>query len=256
MLNAESLDVQRASWLRHVAAAAVRNWLAVRYRVLSRRYGRLVVEEIDGVPLIVLPQVFNPVLLRTGAFMARALAHLPLGRAGADLSVLDMGTGSGIGAIFAARRGARVVAVDINPEAVRCARMNVLLNRLEDRVEVRQGDLFAPVAGQLFDLVLFNPPFHLGAPHHNLDYAWRGVDVFERFASGLAGALELGGRALVVLSSDGDCRKLLIELRAAGFAVEAVAQKDLINELLTVYAVCHEHGPNDTTRMMGAVTVQ
>ena len=49
------------------------------------------------------------------------------------------------------------------------------------------------------------------------------------------------GRALVVLSSDGDGRKLLAALRAAGFAVEAVAQKDLINELLTVYAVRHDH---------------
>jgi HemK-related putative methylase len=237
VLSAQNAVSEGWAWPKRVAGAVVRNWLALRYRVLSRRYGRLALEEIDGVPLVVLPQVFNPVLLRSGAFMARALARLPLDGAGAALSVLDMGTGSGVGAVFAARRGARVVAVDINPEAVRCARMNALLNHLEAQIDVRQGDLFEPVAGQRFDLVLFNPPFHRGRPRDGLDHAWRGMDVFERFAGGLGAALAPGGRALLALSSDGDCADLLAELRAAGFTIEAVAQKDLINEVLTMYAV-------------------
>ncbi len=224
------------TWSRSIAVALVRAWLTLRYRVLSRRYDRLTLEMIDGVPLVVLPQVFNPVLLRTGAFMARALMRLPLGNA-ASLAVLDMGTGSGVGAVFAARRGARVIAVDINAEAARCARINALLNHLDDRIEVRQGDLFAPVAGQKFDLVLFNPPFYRGAPSNNLDHAWRGLDVFERFAGGLAAMLNPGGQALLVLSSDGDCHELLDELVAAGFRSEIVEQKDLINEVLTIYAM-------------------
>ncbi len=213
MLSAQNAARIHLTWRKRAASAIVRNWLALRYRVLSRRYGRLILEEIDGVPLVVLPQVFNPVLLRTGAFMARALAHLPFDGADGELSVLDMGTGSGVGAIFAARRGARVVAVDINPEAVRCARVNALLNHLEDKIDVRQGDLFAPVAGQRFHMVLFNPPFQ-------------------------ADVLEPGGRAMLVLSSDGDCADLLAGLLMAGFSVEAVAQKDLINEVLTIYIVC------------------
>jgi HemK-related putative methylase len=227
------------TWSRSVAVALVRAWLTLRYRVLSRRYNRLTLEVIDGVPLIVLPQVFNPVLLRTGAFMARALMRLPLDDT-ASFSVLDMGTGSGIGAVFAARRGARVIAVDINAEAVRCARINALLNHLDDRIEVRQGDLFAPVTGEKFDLVLFNPPFYRGVPSNNLDHAWRGLDVFERFAGGLAAMLNPGGQALLVLSSDGDCHALLDELAAAGFHSETAEQKDLINEVLTIYAVGHK----------------
>jgi HemK-related putative methylase len=233
MLRVQS---RQPTWSRSLAVALVRAWLTLRYRVLSRRYDRLTLEMIDGVPLIVLPQVFNPVLLRTGTFMARALMRLPLGNV-ANLAVLDMGTGSGVGAVFAARRGARVIAVDINAEAARCARINTLLNHLDDRIEVRQGDLFAPVAGQKFDLVLFNPPFYRGAPSDNLDHAWRGLDVFERFAGGLAAMLNPGGQALLVLSSDGDCHELLGELAAAGFRSEIVEQKDLINEVLTIYAV-------------------
>ena len=104
------------------------------------------------------------------------------GQMGSGGSALDMGTGSGVGAIFAARRGYRVVAVDINPQAVRCARINTLLNRLEERIEVRRGDLFEPVRGERFDLVLFNPPFFVGEPRSDLDRAWRGREVLERFA--------------------------------------------------------------------------
>jgi release factor glutamine methyltransferase len=59
--------------------------------------------------------------------------------------VLDMGTGSGIGAVFAAQWTDRVTAVDINPAAVRCARINVLLNEVEDCVTVKEGDLFTAV---------------------------------------------------------------------------------------------------------------
>jgi HemK-related putative methylase len=214
--------------------AIVRNWLALRYRVFGRRYGRLVIEEIDGIPLIVLPEVFNPVLLRTGEFMVRILADVKLPP---QARVLDLGTGSGVGAVFSARRGAAVTAVDINPEAVRCARMNALLNRLEDRIEVLQGDLFSPLSVERFDLILFNPPFHRGRPHNGLDHAWRGEDVFERFAAELRDRLTPGGQALLVLSSDGDGHELLALLAEQGYAVTIKAEKNLVNEQLTMYEV-------------------
>lgn len=211
---------------------------SVQRPLLRRRLGRVALEEIDGVPLIVLPQVFNPVLFRTGEILARTVASSPFaappegeGRA------LDLGTGSGAGAVFAARRGFRVTAVDLNPEAVRCARINALANHLEDRIEVREGDLFAPVAGERFDLVLFNPPFFRGAPRDRLDLAWRGTDVLERFVAGLPEALTERGTALLCLSTDGDGEALLAKLRRGGFSLETAARKDLGNEIVTVHAV-------------------
>ncbi len=207
-----------------------RAYFALRYRVLDHRHRRLVLEQVDGVKLIVLPEVFNPVLLRTGVFLAQ---HIPSGSGRA----LDMGAGSGIGTIFAARRGWHAVGVDINPEAVRCARINVLLNRVEDRAEIRGGDLFGPVAGQEFDLVLFNPPFFRGLPRDAADRAWRGTDVLERFAAGLPNALAPGGQALLVFSTDGDWLGMLAALDAHSFAAAPLAARDVGNEVLTVYAV-------------------
>jgi methylase of polypeptide subunit release factors len=211
----------------------------MRHQVIGRRYRRLVLERVDGVPLVIFPDVFNPVLLRSGVFLARNLpAPVPSNAPDSTRPrALDMGTGSGIGAIFAARLGYQVVGVDLNPEAVRCARINVLLNDLDALVEIRPGDLFAPVAGERFDLVTFNPPFFRGVPSDPLDRAWRATDVIERFAGGLGQVLRPGGQARIVLSSDGEWRAMLDALASAGFIVRNAAGKDFGNEVLTVYAL-------------------
>lgn len=219
---------------------------SVQRPLLKRRLGRVVLEEIDGVPLVVLPQVFNPVLFRTGEILARTVASSPFAVPSNESSrALDLGTGSGAGAVFAARRGFRVTAVDVNPEAVRCARVNALLNHLEDRIDAREGDLFGPVAGERFDLVLFNPPYFRGAPRDRLDHAWRGTDVLERFAAGLPEALAEGGTALLCLSTDGEGRALLSALRGNGFGIEIATRRDLGNEVVTVHAVRRATGARD-----------
>jgi HemK-related putative methylase len=194
-----------------------------------RKYQRVVLETIGDLNLVVLPDVFNPVLLRSGAFLVSQLARLlPSGA-----RVLDLGSGSGACGIAAAKRGCRVVAVDINPSAVRCTRINVLLNDVD--VDVRQGDLFAPVGDERFEVVLFNPPYYRGVPRDRLDYAWRSTDVPERFAAGLRPHLTSSGYALMVLSSDGDSQSFTRAL--SGFDQQVVARRDFINEVMTVHRV-------------------
>lgn len=196
-------------------------------------------------PLLVLPSVFNPVLFRTGAILARTLHRVYAQQgAGEGRTALDVGTGSGVGAVFAALRGFRVVGVDVNPEAVRCARVNALLNGVEARVEIREGDLFAPLEGERYDLVLFNPPFYRGEPRDARDRAWRSTDLMERFAAGLPDHLAPGGHALVVVSTDGEGHAIVDALAAVGLEPSVVERKDLGNEVVTVYSA----GP-------GAVTV-
>jgi methylase of polypeptide subunit release factors len=220
------------------ARVTTRLWLGIKRPFLKRRLGRPAVEVVDDSCLIVLPGVHNPAVFRSGALLARNLDDLVAKHAGPlRRTALDMGTGSGIGAVFAARLGYDVIGVDINPAAIRCARANVALNGVDDQCDMRLGDLFEPVADETFDLVLFNPPFFRGEPTGTADAAWRSTDVPERFAAGLPSALEPDGVALVVLSTDGDQDGILVALRQHGLSVDAALQHDFGNEVMTVYAV-------------------
>src|SRR5436305_6894863 len=71
---------------------------------------------------------------------------------------LDVGTGSGVQALLAARHATRVVATDINPRALAFTEVNAALNGFTN-VEVRHGSLFEAVAGERFDLITCNPPY-------------------------------------------------------------------------------------------------
>jgi len=75
--------------------------------------------------------------------------------------VLDLCTGSGCLAILAAFAfpTAKVDAVDLSRGALALARRNVAMHRLGDRITLHRGDLFAPLAGQRYDLIISNPPY-------------------------------------------------------------------------------------------------
>ena len=113
--------------------------------------------------------------------------------------VLDLCTGSGIQALAVAGRASAVIAVDIGVRAAALARLNAAMNGAVN-VEVRSGDLFAPVAGERFDLILANPPF-VPAPQRGPAYhsgGPRGDRVLRRVMAGLGAHLREGGRAVVI----------------------------------------------------------
>jgi release factor glutamine methyltransferase len=76
-----------------------------------------------------------------------------------DSRVLDLCTGTGVIAIKAAQLGAKnVIAVDLNPEAVKSAILNK--NKLGlQQVDVREGSLFEPIKNESFDVIIINPPY-------------------------------------------------------------------------------------------------
>jgi release factor glutamine methyltransferase len=215
--------------------------MALGFRLIGRdRYDDFRLEWVLGRPFIVTPTVFNPKVPRTGAFLA---AQIDSQLVPGDSEVLDMGTGSGVCAIVAAQHARHVVAVDINPSAVRCAGINARLNHLEHKIDILQGDLFEPVRERRFDLVLFNPPFVKGAPQDDRDRAWRSRDVAERFAAGLAAHLRPGGSALVLLSTFGDGRSFLEQFGQRDFDISVLSQRRFINERLTIFRLV----PRDPT---------
>lgn len=127
----------------------------------------------------------------------------------ADESVLDMGTGCGLLGILAAKRGASVVAVDVNPYALRCTRKNATLNHTRSKMDFVQSDLFSSFRETAkFDVILFNAPY---LPTENiegnslLEKAWSGGatgrKVIDRFISGLAKHLKPRSYVLLMQST-------------------------------------------------------
>ncbi|MEU5400238.1 HemK2/MTQ2 family protein methyltransferase [Streptomyces sp. NPDC005963] len=128
-------------------------------------------------------------------------------RMAAGAAVLDVGTGAGALALAAARRGARVTAVDTTYRAVLTTRLNARLARLP--VEVLHGDLFTPVTGRRFDLIVSNPPYvptHRTVPRrHSASVAWdAGADgrlLLNRICRSAHMSLRPGGVLLMVHSA-------------------------------------------------------
>ncbi|MCW4018455.1 MAG: class I SAM-dependent methyltransferase [Candidatus Bathyarchaeota archaeon] len=123
--------------------------------------------------------------------------------------VLDIGTGSGILGILAAKKALKVIAVDINPHAVRCAAKNAKQNYASDKLFFLQGDLFAPIAETAkFDLILFNSPYlpsEEGEDEHWLGRAWAGGvtgrQVIDRFIKQAPPYLKREGEILLMQSN-------------------------------------------------------
>jgi hypothetical protein len=114
--------------------------------------------------------------------------------------VLDLGTGCGIQSLHAARHARRVVATDISARALDRASLTLALNGVST-VELRQGDLFAPVAGERFDRIVSNPPFVItprrsDAPVYEYRDGGRvGDAIVEQVVRGAAEHLTPGGTA-------------------------------------------------------------
>jgi methylase of polypeptide subunit release factors len=156
--------------------------------------------------------VFAPVRGEYVELVAHALAARPP-EPGA--LAFDVGTGTGVLAALLARAGCRVIATDIEPRAVACARENLARLGLADRVEVLERDLFPDGAARL---VVANPPWVPGEPHRPLDRAVYdpGGDVLARVVAALPSHLAPGGEAWLVLSDLAE----LVGLRPRG-ALEA-----------------------------------
>lgn len=115
-------------------------------------------------------------------------------------SVLDLGTGSGVQALLAARTASRVVATDVSARALAFARCTAALN--DARLDLREGSLYAPVAGERFDRIVSNPPFVItprgaaGVPAYtHRDGGLPGDALVEEVVRGAAAHLAPGGVA-------------------------------------------------------------
>ena len=145
--------------------------------------------------------------------------------------ILDLCTGSGVIAVSLAKEypAVQVVATEVSPAAAAIARRNAARNQVADRVDVREGDLFAPVAGERFDLITANPPYIasgivptlspevLREPVIALDGGADGLQFYDRICGQARDHLAPGG-ALIVEHGYDQADAVRARFAAAGFA--------------------------------------
>jgi methylase of polypeptide subunit release factors len=151
-------------------------------------------------------------------------------------TVLDLGTGSGIQALHAARTAGRVVATDVSPRALGFARLTAGLNAVA--VDLRLGSLYEPVAGERFDRIVSNPPFVItprraGVPAYTYrDGGRTGDGLVETVVRGAATSLAPGGIAQLLgnweVAGDEDAARERVLGWAEGMDVWVV-QRDLLD---------------------------
>jgi release factor glutamine methyltransferase len=205
--------------------AVLRRWHERAYREM-REVGERRLSYL-GLDLVVPAGVFAPTP------MSDLLGRAVIGEARTGERVLDMGTGSGVNAILAARAGAEVVGVDINPAAVEAARANAERNGVA--AEFAVSDVFSTVEGD-FDLVVIDPPFRWFAPRDMTEAAVadEGYAGLGRFFAGVRERLRPGGRVLLFFGTSGDQDHVLGLATGAGLGVETMSTRELTRDGLTI----------------------
>ncbi len=170
-------------------------------------------------PYLVPVGVFDPAKHLSGLLVAEYLQHNPENWPGKR--VLEIGTGCGLLAGVLHDSGAQVTATDISRWAVEAARGNLA----QTSVDVLRGDLFEPVAGEHFDVLVTNPPYEVG---RSLRPRYRSPDVLERLA------VEWNNFAdQLVMAFPVDSEDLLAEV---GFELDLVDRLDSPGRQLGIWA--------------------
>jgi release factor glutamine methyltransferase len=201
---------------------------------LKRR--RIRTSRAAGFRLRVRPTVFHPRIFLSSEYFAEFIDGLDL----SGKSVADVGTGSGILALAAARAGAAsVLAVDINPNAVLCAQENAKANGFGDRVSAARMDLLSEIPPYpLFDVILSSPPKHAGEPRDLADWGWHAGPQYRNVAGLFDQArerLKPDGRLYVMVSSDSDLDLFGRLINEAGFHARLAVERSLYIESMLLY---------------------
>lgn len=180
--------------------------------------GNLIVIPVFGYFMLLQRPGVNP-MVYYGEDSAALVSHLSPGN---DNVCLDLCAGPGIQSLVCSGRAKKVFAVEINPLTASFAELNVVLNSLEDKIEVRNGDLYEAIGQMQFDFICANPPllpFPSDLPYPFVGHGGDdGLGITRRILNGLDMHLAENGVCQIIGTCLGDKKGPLCEEEMAQFA--------------------------------------
>jgi release factor glutamine methyltransferase len=181
----------------------------------------------DGICIKVHPDVFPPHLTLSTTVLLDFVKEKDLN----NKTFLELGCGSGIISLFAAKKGAKVTATDINSTALEFLSENAKKNHLE--VEIIQSDLFEALTDRTFDCIVINPPYYPKKPKNIKEKAWfcgENFEYFEALFPQLKSYLISSNETFMILSEDCELEKIKAIASKSSIAFTIVLEKKVIGE--------------------------
>jgi len=181
---------------------------------------------------IVLPGVFFPHFTISTKLLLQFLETKNL----ENKSFLELGCGTGIISVLAAKKNARVISSDINPTAIKNAKLNATKNRVEITTYI--SDLFVELPQQQFDFIIINPPYYPKAPETIAEEAWfcgEHFEYFEKLFSTIAPWIHDQSEVYMILSEDCDIEQIKKIALVHGLELTIVMEKKKFGELNYIF---------------------
>ncbi len=189
--------------------------------------------QYNGIQIRVLPKVFHPGLFISTNLLIEYLSERSLN----DQSFLELGCGTGLISIVAARNGAKVWASDIVPRALENGKLNAINNSVQ--IDFIHSDLFDAI-DRKFDWIVINPPYYPKDPLNPDQAAWfcgANFEFFQKLFSQLAGNSKPNTQVLMVLSEDCDLASINSIAGQYQWELVEVTHKKVKGEVNYVYSV-------------------
>ena len=180
------------------------------------------------------PGVFHPGLFISTRILLNFAEKLKL----KDKFFLELGAGSGIISILAARKGANVYASDISSIAVENIKLNAISNKTQ--ITVIKSDLFENIPEQQFDFIIVNPPYYQKDPETEEEYAWfcgSNYEFFTNLFSNMQHYINSNSKVFIILSEVCNIKKIKSIGESRGFKWKIELEKSVWGEKNFIYSL-------------------
>jgi release factor glutamine methyltransferase len=172
----------------------------------------------------VLPGVFHPGFFFSTKFLLEFLSRQNL----TNKIFLEVGCGSGLISIIAAKAGAQVTALDLSKIAIENTRINAEKNKVQ--IEIIHSDLFDNLKKKSFDWIVVNPPYYPRNASNETELAWlcgTNFEYFVKFFQNIGSYMHASTQTIMVLSQDCDITKIKLIAETNGLSFEQTETKKI-----------------------------